>query len=98
MTGQERVWRMENRKKKKMSVAPETVFLVLKMMLSVVVFVLALLQLVGVFDRAIYIFEPLLGALMILQGLQAWKRNKLIAAFSFVAALVVLGIAGFIAW
>lgn len=89
---------MENRKKKKMPVAPEMVFLVFKMLLAVLIFVLASLQLAGVFDKAVYIFEPLLGALMILQGIQAWKRNKLIAVFSFVAALFVLGVAGFIAW
>lgn len=69
---------------------------VAQIILSISVIVLALLQLVGAWTNAIYLFEPLAGVLMLIQAAQNWEKRKgvaylslLVAVFIFVAAIVI---------
>lgn len=57
--------------------------------LSAAVIVLAVLQLTGVWDKAINVFEPLLGALMLIQAAQNWKKNRTAAVLCLVGAIFV---------
>jgi hypothetical protein len=59
------------------------------------IIVLAVLQITGVYEKAIMIFEPLLGVLMLIQALQFRKRNKIIAFISACAAVFIF-IVGFV--
>lgn len=61
--------------------------------LTLIVIVLALLQIGGIFEDAVNIYEPLMGVVMILQGIRSWKRNKLIAIASFAAAIFIFAVA-----
>lgn len=63
---------------------------VLGFILSAAVIVLAVLQLTGVWDKAINVFEPLLGVLMLIQAKQNWKKNRTAAVLCLVAAIFVL--------
>lgn len=53
-----------------------------RIILSVSVIVLALLQLTGVWINAIHVFEPLVGVLMLIQAAQNWEKRKGVAYFS----------------
>ena len=62
-----------------------------QLVLSISVLVLALLQLTDVWANAIYLYEPLLGAVLLIQAVQNWNKNRLVAYGSIVVAVLLLG-------
>ena len=66
------------------------------MALSVAVICLAALQLLGIWEDAIRVFEPLMGIILLLQSVQYWDRDRKVAVFQLCAALFVLGAAVYI--
>jgi len=56
---------------------------------SVSVIMLASLQLLSIWENAINIFEPLVGVLMLTQGVLQWRRNKKLAVFSLCVAIFI---------
>lgn len=56
---------------------------------SIVIILLAALQLSGVWEHAVNVFEPLLGVLMLIQAAANWERNKIISVFSLGVAVFV---------
>ncbi|WP_312072264.1 DUF3953 domain-containing protein [Anaerotignum propionicum] len=60
---------------------------------SVGIIILASLQLLDIWDKAIYIFEPLLGVLMVTQGILQWRKNKTVAVFSLCVAIFIFIVA-----
>lgn len=60
---------------------------------SVAVIILAALQLLGIWENAINVFEPLIGVVMLLQAIQNWNKNRGVAIVSLLAALFVFGCA-----
>ncbi len=83
-----RIWREMN--------IYEKISLVLGSICSVSVIVLGSLQLLGIWEKAINIFEPLLGVLMVTQGVLQWRRNKAVAVFSLCVAIFIFVVAFFI--
>ena len=71
----------------------EKIAFILGSICSVSVIVLASLQLLGIWDKAIDIFEPLLGVLMVTQGVLQWRKNKKVAIFSFCVAVFIFIVA-----
>lgn len=67
----------------------EKIALVLKSICSVSVILLVTLQLLGIWGKAINVFEPLLGVLMITQGVMQWRRDRKGAIFYFSLAILV---------
>ena len=70
---------------------------VLIIILSVAVIVLAALQLFGIWEDAINVYEPLIGVVLLLQAKLFWKKNRKIAVvqlcaagFVFICAFVIL--------
>ena len=70
---------------------------VLIIVLSVAVIVLAALQLLGIWEDAINVYEPLIGVVLLLQAKLFWKKNRKIAViqlcaagFIFTCAIVIL--------
>jgi len=57
--------------------------------ISIAVIVLAIMQLTGIWENAINVFEPLLGVLMIINALNIYKYNKLIAFFTLGVAIFI---------
>lgn len=57
---------------------------------SVAVIALAMCQLFGVWEKAIYIQEPLLGIILILQAVQSWRTNRRLALFQLATAGFIL--------
>lgn len=61
--------------------------------ISIAVIILSLMQIFNVWDKAINIFEPLLGALMIIQAIENWKTNRSTAYFSLFVAIFIFIVA-----
>ena len=77
----------------KKALKAELVLAVVGAVLTVIVIVLAILQISGTYKHAINICEPLMGVVMILQGIRSWKRNKVMSVISFAAALFIFAVA-----
>lgn len=57
------------------------------LIISITIIVLALMQIFNVWDKAINVFEPLLGVLMLIQAIENWKTNRSTAYFSLFVAI-----------
>ncbi|MGN0517641.1 MAG: hypothetical protein ACI4II_02825 [Acutalibacteraceae bacterium] len=64
--------------------------------ISVTIVILAFMQLFNVWDKAINVFEPLLGVLMIIQAIENWKTNRKTAYISLFAAFYIFAVAAYI--
>ena len=64
--------------------------------LSPAVICLAALQLLGVWENAILVYEPLMGIILLLQTIQYWNKDRKVAVFQLCAALFVLAVAAYI--
>ena len=67
-----------------------------QIILSVSVVVLALLQLTDVWPNAIYLYEPLIGAVLLVQAAQNWNKSRPIAWFSLIVAILLFGTTAYI--
>ena len=56
---------------------------------SIIVIVFAVLQILGVWNRAIIVCEIFMGISMISQAILQWKKNKGIAIFSLCVAVFI---------
>lgn len=54
--------------------------------LSVAVIALAALQLLGIWEDSINVYEPLIGVVLLLQAIYHWKKNRTVAIISLCAA------------
>lgn len=61
---------------------------------SLIVLIFSALQLFNVWDKAIYVAEPLLGVILALQAVQYWHKNKGIAIILLCAAAFMFIVAG----
>lgn len=57
--------------------------------ISIAIIILAMMQMTGIWENAINVFEPLLGVLMLLNALNFYKYNKRVALFNLGAALFI---------
>lgn len=73
---------------KEMTVS-DKVMLVIRIVLSIVVLVLASLQLLGILERAIDFAVPLLGVYLLILSLQEWKQKRGSAILSICLALFI---------
>lgn len=71
----------------------EKVVSVLGIICSISVIVLAAMQLAGVWEKAINVYEPLIGVLMLIQTIQFWNKDKKIALFSLCVAIFIFIVA-----
>ena len=55
-------------------------------LLSVTVVLLAALQLLGIWEDSINVYEPLIGVALLLQTIYHWKRSRTVAIISLCAA------------
>ena len=66
---------------------------VFSLILAISCLILSILALVGSWEGAIFVSEPLIGLLMLNLTVQFWKYNKAVAIFTLIAALVSFGVA-----
>ena len=65
---------------------PDRIINALIMVISVAVIMLAALQLLGIWENAISVYEPLIGIVLLLQAAYHWKKNRTVAIISLCAA------------
>ena len=73
------------------------VVLVSRIVLTIVIIVLALLQIFGVLENAINYTMPLLGVYFLIVSIQEWKRQRGTALFSGGVAVFIF-IVAFVVW
>ena len=66
---------------------------VLIIVLSVAVIALAALQLLGIWENSINVYEPLIGVVLLLQAKLFWRKNRKIAVVQLCAAGFILACA-----
>lgn len=57
---------------------------------SALIIVLAMLQLLGVWENAAYAYMPLMGVNLLVNTVTNWKANRWIAIVNLIGALIVL--------
>ena len=72
---------------------PFKILTIFGLIISVTIIVLALMQVFNVWDKAINVFEPLLGVLMIIQLIENWQTNRTTAYFSLFVAIFIFIVA-----
>ena len=65
---------------------------IFEILISITVIILAFIQIIGVWDNAIYVYEPLVGVLMIIQTIEYWKKSKSTAYISLIAAVFIFAV------
>ena len=60
---------------------------------SISIIILVFMQILGVWKTAINAFEPLLGVIMLIQAIQNWKKNRVVAIISLCAAILTFLVA-----
>ena len=63
---------------------------------SIIIIVLAGMQILGVWENAVNVFEPLLGVVLLIQAIQNWKKNKAVAIVNLCASIFIFLVAIFI--
>lgn len=58
--------------------------------LSVVIFVLAVLQLIAVWEESIKVYVPLMAVMMLLQAKLSWAKNRKLSKFYVGVAIFLL--------
>lgn len=71
----------------------DKIMLAVRLVASACVIALAVLQLMGVWEKAIHLAVPLMGIVLLIQSLQEWKQHRGIAIFGLCAALFLFGCA-----
>lgn len=72
---------------------PFKILTILGLIISITIIALAFMQIFNVWDKAINVFEPLLGILMIIQAIENWKTNRSTAYFSLFVAIFIFVVA-----
>jgi hypothetical protein len=67
----------------------EKVLFVMGIICSISIMILAGMHILGIWKTAINVFQPLMGVLMLIQGIQYWKKYKVVAIFSLCVALFI---------
>lgn len=60
---------------------------------SILIIVLAITQILDIWEGAINILEPLLGILMLIIAIQNWKDNRKVAILNLIAAIFLFLVA-----
>lgn len=68
----------------------ESYMLIARMVACILVIVSALLQILKIYNKAIYISAPLLGIVFLISSIQEWEKNRGAAIFHIVGASILL--------
>lgn len=68
----------------------ERIYALIVIPCSLAICVLAVLQLAGVWEKAAYVYLPLMAIVMLTQALRFWKSAKSVSILSLCAAVVIL--------
>ena len=67
----------------------EKVLIVMRIFISIIIMVAAIIQLLGIYDKAINLAVPMTGILLIVQAIQEWKTNRGVAILGVCSAIFI---------
>ena len=67
----------------------EKILFISRLITTIIVIVFALLQLLKIWDKAIYVSAPLMGVVLLIQSVQEWKTNRSVAIVSLICSLFI---------
>lgn len=67
----------------------DKILFIVRLFSSILVIMFALLQLLKIWDKAIYVAAPLVGIVLLVQGIQEFKNNRSVAIFSFGCSMFI---------
>jgi len=67
----------------------EKILFITRLVASIIVIVFALLQLLKIWDKAIYVSAPLMGVVLLIQSIQEWKTNRSVAIVGLLCSLFI---------
>ena len=67
----------------------EKVLFAIRLVASIFVILFALLQLLKIWDKAIYVSAPLMGVVLLIQAMQEWKEERSVAIVSLLCSLFI---------
>lgn len=67
----------------------EKFLFITRLIASIIVIVFALLQLLKIWDKAIYVSAPLMGVIMLIQSIQEYKTNRSVAIVSLLCSIFI---------
>ena len=68
----------------------EKILFVIRIIVSILVIIFTMLQLLKVWNKAIYVAVPLMGILLLFQSIQEWKKNRGVSIFILICSLFIL--------
>lgn len=63
--------------------------IIIRIIISIIVIMIAAIQLLGIWDNAINLAVPLLGALILAQSIQDWKTSRGAAILGLCSAIFI---------
>ena len=75
------IWKRKNNKEK--------ILFITRLVASTIVIVFALLQLLKIWDKAIYVSAPLMGVVLLIQSIQECKTNRSVAIVGLLCSLFI---------
>lgn len=60
-----------------------------RLVASIIVMVFALIQLLGIWDKAIYVAAPLMGVAILIQSIGEWKTSRGVAIFGLICSAFI---------
>lgn len=67
----------------------EKILFITRLVASIIVIVFALLQLLKIWNKAIYVSAPLMGIVLLIQSIQEWKTSKSVAIVGLISSMFI---------
>lgn len=67
----------------------DKILIIMRIVISVVVMLAAMVQILGVWNKAINVAVPLVGILMLVQSIQEWKTSRASAILGLCTAIFI---------
>jgi len=67
----------------------EKILFITRLVASIIVIVFALLQLLKIWNKAIYVSAPLMGIVLLIQSTQEWKTSKSVAIVGLISSMFI---------
>lgn len=74
----------------------EKLLFVISAICSITIIILVCMQILSIWEEAINIVEPLLGIVILIQSIQNWKKNKVVAVFNLCVSIFIFLVCIFI--
>lgn len=56
---------------------------------SIIIIVLAFMQIFSIWENAINVLEPMLGVLILIQAIRNWKKNRVVAILNLCVSIFI---------